>query len=1005
MPTNSTIPTPTARTYQADENTHVHQTESLGAALSDVKKGLKNTAGILGKMLFNTANNSSTPNEAAKTETAPLTESILESEATTGSSPESNSSSQAETWLINQCQELSEAIITHGTQSLENLFSAAQVFKTSISDNYFDPINPQTHFDHLAETLPDDLKADLKDNLHLIQNYFNSDQRNISSKELKFLNNYIKFLGLCFSGKNQNVGQALAELSDNLNDVILKIERKTNALKEAESNSKQLLTEAITALDDLTTQENEIRERLNRPYTPSERSRIGNELGPQLDDVITQRTAQEATCAELKKTFEEAQNNLRNFTMSPKEKDILKYSEDIEFHTERAFAIQEYLWINTSLSSDNKTSLEAEMDEHISYAEVLHADLENLESSNPSPIPTDSIPISLINKNRDIQLRQRISSGSRILSHLHTFSQQQFKDIVSLTQITKNPNSNWLNFAQHFNEQSDKVELALQALSTAGASTTDNNIEISLPDHFDINLRPGGQSFSTERVAHAASDREISIYEHACKIVGENSPEVSIYQKSLANQVIGSFCLEQSFAQGSRIRPEEQAAFQQAAQVKENSSLLLACSLFFTQIAHHLPSSNPDEIQVIKNEMINYAKKFALDELAHELTSTPDSIEPGALTAIFRNGFNIAVFDRISEQSTNPINLIRDTNTNRTYENDLTVATGLSRQHVFKEAMLSASSILISEPRNTDVANGNNSNRLYNMVRNDTKLNDKLQPDRQPELLGLLGLNSDAPTLTSSILLDQLVKASIAYNDVATQENFTPRGSLSSRIERYEKNPTRESLKNHNLHHFNILGDNFIKIANSIRPEVINNINRITLDLEHNTRVIPKLEIQNLVKQIIITTDAQSTLHESFNAIELSLAAEKLLSSNTPENRAAFTQQLQNVQTAWDSSTSKLQPGQSPELKWTTADERPVIDRILKANPIKSLPFLNQTPVLGRLAATAFNLAKILIAGSIGAAAGGVILGAGALAVASVIGLALISIPAIGMYKGIQKTM
>ena len=83
-----------------------------------------------------------------------------------------------------------------------------------------------------------------------------------------------------------------------------------------------------------------------------------------------------------------------------------------------------------------------------------------------------------------------------------------------------------------------------------------------------------------------------------------------------------------------------------------------------------------------------------------------------------------------------------------------------------------------------------------------------------------------------------------------------------------------------------------------MRPRVDEAIRRTSTALERNKPVKPE-NLQRLIKQIIITTDAKSTLNTQFNLKELTEAANNLSADNTAMNRARMKDALDNTRAAW----------------------------------------------------------------------------------------------------------
>lgn len=564
--------------------------------------------------------------------------------------------------------------------------------------------------------------------------------------------------------------------------------------------------------------------------------------------------------------------------------------------------------------------------------------------------------------------------GNQVIKH----AKQQLQEVVSLARAQKSHDTKWLKFAETFNDAAANIEMR----------GTD---AIALPEGFRAEPTPQNGSASLK---HGGQ----TIYELARDIVDNNLPDtdINLNDKKLALIILGAYCTEQS-VRNTRSRPK--IAYEKASYLLESSAILLAASQSLKNPGTEISAVRTALCDVVeKIETIQKAKQIELsnlNKLSETLKSLPDNTTIDDVKTAFERGINLMATEKMAGRRSGLAKLFELAQTNRTFENDMVPMPGASRQAVYKKSMLRAVEILGPLPDDEAAPKDTRMSRVGSLI------SKNLIPLENDHIKNLIGLSDGARLNADSELLDQLVIASIAHNDLTTEENAVSRGSLRDRAKNYERNTTIESLKNHDLTGFSALSNTMIKVAMGIREAAGNRVDEMITRLENNNPPVTGQEIQQLVKYIIVTTDLKAANHENFNLKQLLDSADQLIQSNSKENRDAFHGVLTNVKTAWrDTNTEENPIGYS---SWLLKDQRSNLDKTLKANPIKSVPFLNKTPVVSRLTAVTSNIAKYLVIGSAGAAGGAVIAGAGIAAVAGVIGGAVVAAPVVGAYQAMKR--
>lgn len=931
-------------------SSNAQQTENLSGALKEVSRHL-------GKLLLDAFKLNRPANAPATPQVAQAPQAGAAAAVAGGQNPATPPVPfNSKQWLTDQCKQIADGLkekTPAGKQNLRAIYDSARNLKSSLLENA----------ENISNSLPGELRADFVANVGIIEAYFNGDVNTskISRHEIRFLHAYVNFLKTYVGDGDADLNKSLSELSTALHSAL---EELTNDIQTAQDTVALRNNSAV----ELRTRANDAHRAAddaqrvfdNLPLAQQQDQSSRDTLDAAKNNATTTREQAEAAENELKFAIQAA----RTLIDLPEENMVRELTANATALNRKREALTNQLLEAIRTSAPPTVIEEARRQASECVAEIntnraeLRAVNVALHNARQNFIELQTNTRNLIAQNQTRQLTALLPEEADSNTHVLEQTRRQLKDIVNLSRANKHADASWLKHAQHFDAQIE----ALQANPQPATSI--------LPE-FENLPRPMNKVVNKQLANH-------TIYEHAVRIAQNNgNGEVfDTREKELALQVLGGFCAMQTN------RLTDTAAYAKANIQMEAAGHLLAASLALKTA----PAAT------LKKTLTTHAENFELKELHQILNTLPEDTPEADLRRIFQQGVTLNAAKTLENENTDVKSLITQGQTDRTYENDVTAMNGASRQTVFKEAMLRSVEILKNIPELEDAGHAGKS-RMWKASNTSLDRTDST-------ILRLLGLNNDNGSKTSNDLLDQMVLASVAQNDLSINKDHVSRGSLISHINKYEQHPTRETLKNHNLHGFKFLSDLFTSTAIQIRPSVNTRIDEIRDRLTNNIPV-SKLAIDQLVKQIIISTDAKAASNENFSLKKLTDTAEQLKKSNTETNRTAFNSVLTSVQLAWGASNNRQVLDSS---QWVTKDNRSTMSRTLKANPVKSVPFINQTPVFGRLAAAAFNLAKGLIAATAGVAGGSVVVGAGAVAVAAVIGGAVVAAPLYGAYKAIQKT-
>lgn len=850
----------------------------------------------------------------------------------------------AKKWLTEQCKQLSDALSkkTDDKPNLQAIYKAAQALKDSIPAN-----------------LPQDLERDFLDNVAIIQNYFNSDDntRAISRDELGFLHAYINFLKTCVSA-HPELEKSLADVSSALHKALTELNQDQQL---AQDKATQLTNEAV------------------RLRTEADRALQAAQAPAQGDAADGNAQAARLTrlAAEAEQRVEDATRELDHLRQSPEEKAIAKLKGEIDALDQRIEELYNTLAEQTGQDPGSAAVVttrgqirQCEADLEAKRNELNDAEnaLTRARTDNQTMLEST---LELTTRGNTQQIARVLTSDENFNSRNLEQTQQQLKDTVSLLYVDKKANKDWLNHSIHFQKLGETLA------ANPGTAT-------SLPADFEHLPSPQDKVVNDQKVG------DQTVYQHALKILTNNGNGAQIDNelKILACQVLGRFCAMQAICNSDP-----------ASHVKLTIPMTNAAQMLAAKLALKATQNTNDPLE-LKDALKKHAKNFDLKNLEQVLDVVPDNTAPENLRSLFLQGVTLATVKTNDENRTDLAALIKSGTTNRTYEKDVTALKGASRQKVFKESMFRAVAVLA----NLIPAEGNgnqNESRTNRAEQAARDLTAKLQNENQ-DLLDRLAFDNPATNDAHDGLLDQLALASMVQNDLSLDKGHVPRGSMMSHINKYEKHSQRESLKNHNLHGFKALGEFLTATAIHIRPHVDRQINQIKT-LQSTNNLPSNREIDRLVKQIIVTTDAKAAGNENFKFRELIGTAESLKKSRSEGDLKAFQDELTSVQNAWNAAKEQANAPPS-NTQWVTSDQRSSVSRALNSNLVKSIPFINQTPGVGRFTAIASNLAKGLLAATAGAAGGTVALGAGVVVGAGVIGGAVVAAPIYGAYYAIQKT-
>lgn len=806
----------------------------------------------------------------------------------------------------------------------------------------------------------------------LIRNYFRSpsNTRQISQTELRFLHSYVNHLKLCLAGDHNELNASLEEIQSGISKILTTVTTKLDDASE----------EVTTTEDEVEAQEgvvNDAQTELNRAQTGFNNLPQAEQQAPGARDVVDRATARLAN--ETRKLTEKqglaqaAVERRDQLTELPEVKTLREVqAESDNLQTEMT---------NLRVERRNlqaRGAPQAEIDTVnrnllLKQIQLINLDgrlgIANRDADGAGQTNTTMMrdTKNLITGAQDREIAKvLVGAGARIEdmeTHLVGQIQKQLKDVISLTRASRKPDNACIRYAATFSDQIGQLDNDADVNTRLSAEF----LELDRPKHPVTNQKIGGQQLY---------DQAIRILNHD----GTNNTSVTRKDKKLALAIVGGFCASQAVRNSNG-----GVAYQKANDLMGASGQLLFASLTLKE--------QSASVQESKTLLSGRATSVGMEKVSETIKALPDDATVEEVRNAFSKGVNLNVAKGIIQNSETVSSLFYKATTDRTYENDLTVAYGASRQGVFKESMVRAIETLKTRPDSEEVSAKSRTWRATSAV-NDRRLN--MNADH---INSLLGLSDQARLNADTVLLDTLASASIAHNDLSIEADFVPRGSLLSHSDKFEQGATLGILKNHNLTGYSSLSKALIDVAIQIRPTVDGRIDTMSTRLQGNATV-NNSDIQQLVKQIIVTTDAQAA--DRLNLKTLVDSANALGESDTPTNRRNFSETLQSVKTAWNPTPNEQQQPLEAS-NWRVEDQRSFVDKALKANPIKSIPLVNQIPGVSRFVAASSNIAKYLIIGSAGAAGGAVALGAGAAVVAGLVGGAVVAAPVVGAYQAMRR--
>lgn len=883
------------------------------------------------------------------------------------------------TWITEQCEQITNALKAQNPgdpQSLHALYDAAKSLKESVVGNAAD----------IRNSLSADFRNDFDANVAIIQACFNdpAGSRNISPNEIRFLHAYVSFLKQCMSSSNDELQTSLDDvfkaLNDTLNEVTQAIQEKDAEVTQKNTDFRDRRREVRTAERTTTAAQNA----LNAvPVGADARAEIDAlEQAQQAEDVADTAAAT-------------AQRELETATAAV---EALRTPQQRRVETLQA-EVTQLVGEHRALITAHDTALAANPNDPQIPLLSQQARQKNIDltrrrialrsalQDNQQNLALPAITNDLIIQSQRHRIQSfRLADNADLQDHVLKQTEREFKDVASRCRAAKNTDPYWLKSVQHFEQQLDNL-------------AANPNSAISLPDQFATQKRPGNP-WASEVIAdtlgmppRANGLTQPDVYQYALRIVGDTTAATP-YEKKLALMVLGGWSSAQSVRNGN-----PSATHFKASNQMESAAQLLAASLTLRTLQPAAGAAPGD----FRNALIEYCRNSESPELYHTLNNTQPNTPNDELQTLFKQGVSLAVAEKRIDNVASVSSLLQLAKTDRTYQNDVTTLNGASRQGVFKESMIKAVEILKGPPAANAPADAvagrrtvKSAGKARAIIGTDANLN------RTRNIPTLLGLNNGAEEGVSTELLDQLVLASVAQNDLSTNSDHVSRGSLLNHIQKFELNSSLEFFKNHKLHKFEDLSNLLTHTAIQIRPLVNEDVDAMKR-LLRTENTISKSKIDLLVKQIIITTDAKAAGDPNFNLRELVESAEKLGKSDTPDNRLAFSAKLTRVQEAW----TQAKGGEDQPLlssQWDVKDQRTALGKALKSNPIKSLPFVNQIPLLGRITAAVFDLAKGLLAVTAGTAGGAIAVGVGVpLAIATAVTAAAVAAPIYGVNQAVRR--
>ena len=857
---------------------------------------------------------------------------------------------EATNWLKRECGKIKTALASINPNTEENEFDdhtgqrlhlAAKEFKDSM----------QAYLTANGGVMPADLRGDFQSNIDLMESFFKGDTNQpININELKFLTAYIKHLKHFIKGEGNELEESLDQVSTRLKGLLRQSAEEVDTAGQDLQKAKDDVGKKVDALK-------AANDAVEAASTPASLQRPGGQVS--LDAALERQanaTTELATARGVVTTNENKFENLKRLP-SNLERELLQADVETANLEIRALA-REHIRITNGGGTD------AEKQAALEQVQNMQAHRDRLKTQIAELDPGRHT-ISLVKQNQTKAIQATLvgagANAENIGDHLVKQIIQDLEHVHDLMHTQKKLDTDFVKPANDFVKAIKELE-------------TNPNAVITVPN-IVANVDGIQDGITAKRV------RGVSLFKHAVNILsgqgdfsanGDFRGKATVKDKKLALAIVAGYAVSQAVRNTDNLninkiydnRADKVSA--KALEITEKSGMLLAASL---TLKEQQLTSTPATSHACKMLFLEHATEFNLNELQKTLDTLPDNTSVKDLIAAFENEVNLKVAKAVVANTKSAKTLLDETKTDRTYNNDLTIMNGKSRQKALKEAMLSAFEIL--KTNRDPEANGSRLSRA-----SDAELN--MEKNHINSLLGLLQNadgNDNSPRINGdSEFLNQMFIAATVHNDLSTEEDFVPRGSMANHIKKYRDNPTIEGLKNHKLQHFDTLSKTLIDIGIAIRPEVevaVNNMKtRLRVDQQAaNAQPISNSEVQRLVKQIVVTTDYQAAHNENFDLVKLVESADALGKSNTAENRENFHAALENVGRAWTEAKA-ANNNTLTKKQWNGEDKRTFGEKTLKANPIKSIPVLNRITGLSTIVAACLKTAQVLLMSSYGAVDG-----------------------------------
>lgn len=899
----------------------------------------------------------------------------------------------AKSWLKQQCVSLENALQNPDSDAgdgLKGLYAAAQSFKQEIIANGND----------LRAHLPAELQNDFQANLQVIQQHFNGTAGNsISHAEMKFLQSYLGFMKSCLTGSDAELGGKLQEVQSLLDKAITKSEA-TIADKQDELQGLQRELDADqTRFANLESNIQHLENTSNR--TEGQEAEL-NTNRQERDALNVQIPAKAANAISLS-------NRINDLRRAPALIDTISLKQQVD--TARDASVQaENSWqdaaVNTNTPEAEIPRLEQEATKAREHFDQKTAELAEGERLNAT-LKTEGAKqlragtLSVIDS---AQVARAVTLGlgktdemrepRTIFNASVEQVENQFDTVSTFAVQCKNPHREWRAATLEFRNElarlkenpSHQVELSEKTL------TYIRNFMPNAPKASDFRLTQGGESTCVYEQAYKLITTQNAAQPQQAGGPRPAGPELTAVieesdncNKKLALVMIGSWCAQQTMVKSN----DTTNVYNDTSHTLDAAADLLAGNLLVGQSSIAPTTAG----NATKESIDTFVERSGLKAVQQQLNALPPDTPAETHQNIFLNALALNTSESLDNAKFSPQQLLKMAETDHTFKNDraghVLLGGGDDRQTPFRDAMIGASAVI--NPQHEAGQEVAHVGARINAVKSDLS---EIDWERVKQKLGL-GSENGGKAIDDK-LLDQLALAAIAQNDLAMNPDHVHRGSMAEKIDRFINHPTTETLKNHSLHGYDKLSRLLIQVATEIRGDVNRAIDATSNKLESSEPVQAK-QIQQLVKQIIVTTDAKSSLNENFKLAELVTSSENLIAKDTPENREAFKVALGNTKEAWKSVTGE---NEVPKAEaWKTKDNRSLAYQVLKGNPVKSLPFVNRIPFFASLSYSVADLAKKVLAASVYAAAGGVLVGVGVAAAATAV---IVGVPTAFALQGLK---